>query len=152
MLVGVGIDILSLSRFASLLARRSPELVAKRICSPIELRAFGKEDESAVLRFLSTRSVAHRTVRIRTCGLTDDRWVLKEAAYKALSARYAVTWKSLEVDHSPSRQPVVRYIRPNATNSTGGLGVAINTDGIELMCTLSHDAGVVVGVVIAQKV
>jgi hypothetical protein len=68
MLLGVGIDILSLPRFGVLLARRSPTTIAKRICSPTELKqfqslfppthfAFENNENDKTLRYLSTRSV-----------------------------------------------------------------------------------------------
>jgi phosphopantetheinyl transferase (holo-ACP synthase) len=77
------------------------------------------------------------------------RWVLKEAAYKALSAHIPIglNWKSLDVDNLPSGQPTIRYL-PDDT-STGRDAPMVGMD-VDFMCTLSHDAGVVVGVVIAQ--
>jgi hypothetical protein len=68
MLLGVGIDILSLTRFGALLSRRAPSTVAKRICSPAEYKQFQSlfpsspvnhisEPDDKVLRYLSTRSV-----------------------------------------------------------------------------------------------
>lgn len=67
MLIGVGIDILSLSRLQGLIQRRTPQALAKRICSPKELIKFrslvdsgsnevGKPNDQ-ILRFLSTRYV-----------------------------------------------------------------------------------------------
>jgi holo-[acyl-carrier protein] synthase len=78
-----------------------------------------------------------------------SRWVLKEAAYKALSAHIStgLTWKSLEVDHLPSGQPTIRY---SPSDTTVGRSPGLVGMEVDLMCTLSHDAGVVVGVVIAQ--
>lgn len=76
MLLGVGIDILSLTRLSSLLHRRtSPRSLARRICAPRELREFDalfpaflatnrrsgaetmeeKDKNDKVLRFLSAR-------------------------------------------------------------------------------------------------
>lgn len=78
-----------------------------------------------------------------------SRWVLKEAAYKALSPHIStgLTWKSLDVDHLPSGQPTIRYAPVDTTSGRSATLVGMD---IDLMCTLSHDAGVVVGVVIAQ--
>jgi phosphopantetheinyl transferase (holo-ACP synthase) len=75
------------------------------------------------------------------------RWVLKEAAYKAISAHVPLTWKSLEVNNLPSGQPTIRY---NTNDTTTGRSTSMVGMELDLMCTLSHDAGVVVGVVIAQ--
>jgi phosphopantetheinyl transferase (holo-ACP synthase) len=75
------------------------------------------------------------------------RWVLKEAAYKALSVHVPLTWKALEVDRLPSGQPTIRY---SPDDTTTGRSTSMVGMEVDLMCTLSHDAGVVVGVVIAQ--
>jgi holo-[acyl-carrier protein] synthase len=148
MLLGVGIDILSLTRFQALITRRSPQKLAKRICSPTEYKRYQALSPSStsnqeILRFLSTRQVQLHIPRI---GLMH-RWVLKEAAYKALSAHVPLTWKSLEVDNLPSGQPTIRY---SPDDTTTGRSTSMVGMELDLMCTLSHDAGVVVGVVIAQ--
>lgn len=158
MLLGVGIDILSLTRFGVVLSRRTPPVVAKRICSPAEYKRFqslfpsspvnhrsGPDDR--ILRYLSTRSVT--TLVLQPIQDLLYRWVLKEAAYKALSAHVPVglTWKSLHVDHLPSGQPTIRFI---ADDTTTGRSATMQGMEVDLMCTISHDAGVVVGVVIAQ--
>jgi phosphopantetheinyl transferase (holo-ACP synthase) len=66
MLLGVGIDILSLTRFQALITRRTPQKVAKRICSPIDYKRFqaltpssspSSSSNQEILRFLSTRLV-----------------------------------------------------------------------------------------------
>lgn len=76
-----------------------------------------------------------------------NRWVLKEAAYKAISAHVPLTWKSLEVDNLPSGRPIIQY---NPDDTTTGRSTSLVGMEVDLMCTLSHDAGMVVGVVIAQ--
>ena len=53
MILGVGIDILHLARFESLLLRRGPLRLAKRICTPRELSDFHSTANAA--RFLSSR-------------------------------------------------------------------------------------------------
>jgi len=148
MLLGVGIDILSLTRFQALINRRTAQKLAKRICAPTEYKryqALGSSSTSnkEILRFLSTRYVQLHVPRIELM----NRWVLKEAAYKAISAHVPLTWKSLEVDKLPSGQPTIRY---NPEDTTTGRSTAMVGMEVDLMCTLSHDAGVVVGVVIAQ--
>jgi len=147
MLLGVGIDILSLARFQALITRRSPQKLAKRICSPTEYKRYQAIVKSTsnqdILRFLSTRYVQLHIFR----AVLTYRWVLKEAAYKAISAHVHLTWKSLEVDKLPSGQPTMRY---SADDTTTGRSTSMVGTEVDLMCTLSHDAGVVVGVVIAQ--
>ena len=51
------------------------------------------------------------------------------------------------MDHLPSGQPIVRYL---SEDTTAGRSAVMIGMGVDLMCTLSHDAGVIVGVVIAQ--
>ncbi|KAK8853100.1 holo-[acyl-carrier-protein] synthase [Kwoniella newhampshirensis] len=133
MIVGIGIDILSLARFRAIIIRRGADKVARRICTDGEYDLFraievpkGDEQEGLLdrrLRFLSSR------------------WTLKEASYKSLASHLPTlpTWKSLEVTHLPSGQPILR-----PTDRT-------ITERYSLMGSLSHDAGVVVGVVIAQQ-
>ena len=56
--LGVGIDVLSMSRFEGLLKRRGAGNVAKKICSKAELALWAAtegEDASRQLRFLSSR-------------------------------------------------------------------------------------------------
>lgn len=68
MLIGVGIDILSLSRFHGVIQRRTPQALAKRICSPKELTKLKSlldttsgnqvsKSNDQIFRFLSTRYV-----------------------------------------------------------------------------------------------
>ena len=148
MLLGVGIDILSLTRFQALITRRTPQKLAQRICSPTEYKRYQALSPSStsnqdILRFLSTRYVQ---LHISGTVLTY-RWVLKEAAYKAISAHVPLTWKLIEVDNLPSGQPTIRY---SPDDTTTGRRTSMVGMEVDLMCTLSHDAGVVVGVVIAQ--
>lgn len=70
MLLGIGIDILSITRFQALLARRPgyTTQLAKRICSPGEYRQFESEIKSGdVFRFLSARYVSSSANDPRVC-------------------------------------------------------------------------------------
>lgn len=66
------------------------------------------------------------------------RWVAKEAAYKALPFS-GVTWKTLDLHHTAKGQPVLRHTS-HASDTC---------DAVRLMLSISHDADVVVGVVVA---
>lgn len=64
MLLGLGVDLLSLPRFEALISRRTAHRLAERICSPRELAAFASlrdqhHDPSTLkaeqLRFLASR-------------------------------------------------------------------------------------------------
>lgn len=59
MLSGLGIDILSLTRFRDFVIRRGAEKVAKRICTPSELVRFDKLARGSVTRPLGPESVLH---------------------------------------------------------------------------------------------
>ena len=58
MLIGVGIDILSLNRIQGLISRRGADALARRLCAPIELEAYEKlQGDERKLKFLSARYV-----------------------------------------------------------------------------------------------
>jgi holo-[acyl-carrier protein] synthase len=65
MIIGIGVDILSVSRIQGLIARRSALKLAKRICSPVELQEFKGIQEEGQLRFLCSRWVSFESM---TCG------------------------------------------------------------------------------------
>lgn len=56
MLSGLGIDILSLSRFRDFVIRRGADKVAKRICTPGELKRFEKLARDSVARRIGPES------------------------------------------------------------------------------------------------
>ncbi|WVF73177.1 hypothetical protein IAT40_007996 [Kwoniella sp. CBS 6097] len=185
MIVGIGIDILSIARFESLLLRRGANKIAKRICTEREYTEFQSLSLTLVKqshgslnspRSDSTGSAAdgkedelfQKQVRFLSC-----RWALKEAAYKSLSPTLhalseinlaqgnldltstdseisssrsnpdtsvsaALNWKDLDIIKHPSGSLVLRPTNSSYDEKYG------------LLASLSHDAGVVVGVVIAQ--
>jgi hypothetical protein len=58
MLMGVGIDILSLTRLQGLITRRGADTLARRLCTPAELDAYRRLDgDDRKLKFLSARYV-----------------------------------------------------------------------------------------------
>ncbi|WWD19514.1 holo-[acyl-carrier-protein] synthase [Kwoniella shandongensis] len=137
MIVGIGIDILSLSRIRELILRRGADKLAKRICTEGEYSLF-KEIEQPP----RGSSIDQEVLDEKRLRFLSSRWTLKEASYKSLASHlpgHPPTWKSLEITHSPSGQPI---LRPTDR---------IVAEKYSLMGSLSHDAGVVVGVVIAQR-
>lgn len=73
-------------------------------------------------------------------------WVLKEAAYKALPAHHLpqrLSWKSLDLRYLLNGAPTLHLVHPDAP------GVTV-VGGVQFMATISGDAGVVVGVVVAS--
>jgi holo-[acyl-carrier protein] synthase len=64
MLLGLGVDLLSLPRLEALLARRTPRRLAERICSPRELASFAllpsKHPDASTLQAQQLRFLASR--------------------------------------------------------------------------------------------
>ncbi|OCF40778.1 hypothetical protein I317_05390 [Kwoniella heveanensis CBS 569] len=208
MIVGIGIDILSIERFESLLLRRGASKIAKRICTQREYEEYeaiqswirvGAARKSDVQSIKSPTNSASSSSSLSSSsspsseissgppsfagaervgmgmGMEPDeifqkqvrylscRWALKEAAYKSLSPTLhalavsasssssdaaeanaivpetpKLNWKDLDIIKHPSGGLVLRPTNPMYEAKYG------------LMASLSHDAGVVVGVVIAQ--
>ncbi|WVW86015.1 hypothetical protein I302_108053 [Kwoniella bestiolae CBS 10118] len=143
MIAGIGIDILSLARFKSLLLKRDPSKLAKRICTVKEYELFSELSHEQSSSGRPTKGEAPSN---EEGGLIDHqlrflscRWALKEAAYKSLSPHLpGITWKDLQITHSPIGSLVLYPTRKEYR------------ERFELLGSLSHDAGMVVGVVIAQ--
>ncbi|RXK38609.1 holo-[acyl-carrier-protein] synthase [Tremella mesenterica] len=122
MIIGIGIDILSIERLRGVILRRGSLNLARRICCPrefIEFKALPRI-EDVQLRFLASR------------------WTAKEAAYKALPFP-RVTWKSLDLRYMSNGRPTLHYISRTTEEK------------VTLLLSLSGDAGVVVGVVVVES-
>ncbi|MFP8885829.1 MULTISPECIES: holo-ACP synthase [Streptomyces] len=122
MIVGVGIDVASVDRFAGALAR-TPAL-AERLFTPAEQTLPGGE----------RRSVASLAAR----------FAAKEALAKALGAPGGMVWTDAEVHASEHGQPLLRVTGTVAARAAE-LGVR------HWHVSLSHDAGVATAVVIAES-
>ncbi|WRT70363.1 uncharacterized protein IL334_007361 [Kwoniella shivajii] len=140
MIIGIGIDILSLTRFRNLLSRRDPLRLAKKICTEREYESFKalsitrSNDISEIEGGKNESQLVDQQIRFLSC-----RWTLKEAAYKSLSMQiHPLRWQDLDISHSISGAPILF-----PTNQSHRVKFT-------LLGSLSHDADVVVGVVIAQ--
>lgn len=174
MLLGIGIDILSLSRFEGVIARRGFQAVAKRICCARELDEFGalRDDPGLRIRYLSGRwvrvaphfssalTLSYSAGRELVCGLglglirAWNRWAIKEAAYKSLYPYVKTTFRSFDLRKSKGGQPklhLIGHTTPEKSHGGGDGDSNIDVEAVDLVASLSHDAGVVVGVVIAQR-
>jgi len=83
--------------------------------------------------------------------IEDVRWTLKEAAYKSLPSylpAQRLGWKSLDVRYLPNGAPTLHLIKGNAINNDNADGSDLRVD---FMASLSGDAGVLVGVVVALR-
>ncbi|WP_328915554.1 MULTISPECIES: holo-ACP synthase [unclassified Streptomyces] len=121
MIVGVGIDVAAVDRFAASLAR-TPGM-AERLFTPAELRL-----PSGAPR--GTASLA-------------ARFAAKEALAKALGAPGGLHWLDAEVTTSPSGQP---FLAVTGTVAARAAALGVRTWHV----SLSHDAGIASAVVIAE--
>ncbi|KAI3640289.1 hypothetical protein MIR68_001167 [Amoeboaphelidium protococcarum] len=90
--VGVGIDLLKISRIQRLIKKYGDRL-GRRVLSIDELKLYnGVVDTDHKVKFIA------------------NRWALKEAAYKALSqTQYKPTWKQLHIVAIPNSPPVITH-------------------------------------------
>lgn len=120
MIVGVGIDICSVTRFEAMLERHHGVLT--RLLHPAECQLRGKQR--------STQSLA-------------ARFAAKEALAKALGAPGNLSWLDSEVIADENGQP--RFtVHGSVEHRANQLGVT----GVHL--SLSHDAGLATAIVIAE--
>ncbi|MEE4541816.1 holo-ACP synthase [Streptomyces sp. V4-01] len=122
MIVGVGIDVAEIERFAASLAR-TPGM-AERLFTPGEL----------LLRSGEPRGVASLAAR----------FAAKEALAKALGAPPGLVWLDAEVRTSAAGQPSLA-VRGTVAARAAALHVA------SFHLSLSHDAGIASAVVIAER-
>ncbi|TXT07252.1 hypothetical protein VHUM_03422 [Vanrija humicola] len=136
MILGIGVDILSLARIEGVISRRGAARLAARICSAREQAQFAA---------LADNTSGADTLARAQLRFLSARWAAKEAAYKALP--FAVGWKDVELGYAPSGRPLLALV--------GGAGVDEARSGapraISLLATISHDAGVLVAAVVAQE-
>lgn len=146
MFLGVGIDILSLARFEGFVQRRGVQAAAKRICCPRELDEFASVKPSRQINYLSSRFATDPTVHADYWVMADgDRWATKEAGYKALSPYFLTSFHSFDMCKHASGQPNLRLVAPLSIRGV------LKPDDVQLMTTISHDAGVLAAVVVAFK-
>ncbi|WP_344442231.1 holo-ACP synthase [Kitasatospora nipponensis] len=121
MIIGVGIDIAAIDRFAASL-ERTPSML-ERLFTPAErLLPSGKPRGAASLA---------------------ARFAAKEALAKALGAPVGLEWQDAEVRTEPSGRPTL-HVRGTVAARAAELGVR------SWHLSLSHDAGVATAVVIAE--
>ncbi|WWC71880.1 uncharacterized protein I206_105839 [Kwoniella pini CBS 10737] len=141
MIAGIGIDILSLNRFRNLLIKRDPYKIAKRICTSNEFDLFKKLDIVSERNGNGNEnSIENKDELIeKQLKFLSSRWTLKEASYKSLSNHLLkINWKDLEINKNKNGSLNLYPIQKD------------HRDKFNLIASLSHDAGLIVGVVIAQ--
>ena len=140
-IIGVGVDIVHISRIVSLVARRTPAKFASRILSPSEFREW--EILSPPTTSTSTSNVTPRNsnpIGEEWVRFLVVRWAIKEAAYKALFPSHKPTWKELSVSKEPGDggKPRVRF----------GFG---RFENVRLHVSVSHDGEYTIANVLAEE-
>ena len=121
MIVGIGVDVVDLARFERA-AARTPALVA---------RLFAESERETPERTLSLRSLA-------------GRFAAKEALIKALGDSTGVRWHDMRVVSDEHGNP--------AFELDGGVAEIARARGISAIhLSMSHDAGVAIAWVVAEK-
>ncbi|MDH6120547.1 holo-ACP synthase [Kitasatospora sp. GAS204B] len=121
MIIGVGIDVASIDRFAEALAR-TPALGDRLFTAAERVLPSGQQRSAASLA---------------------ARFAAKEALAKALGAPGGLEWHDAEVRSEPSGRPTL-----HVTGTVAALAARLEVRSWHL--SLSHDAGVASAVVIAE--
>lgn len=137
-ILGIGTDLLSLSRFQGLCERVSFERVAARILSPTERLDYKTRFSPASHQ--ETRENVSQKVQY-----LGSRWAVKEAVYKALSIHSlpGLSWKTVSLVKDPKhkRRPILRLDLPS-----------FDAQHIVSHVTLSHDDDRVLAWVLFERV
>ena len=121
MIAGVGVDVVDLARFERAVGR-TPQL-RTRLFTDAELSADGRER--------SLRSLA-------------GRFAAKEALMKALGDATGIRWHDMEVVADGEGNPSL-VLRGAAEARAGAIGVT------DLHLSMSHDAGIAIAYVVAER-
>lgn len=81
--------------------------------------------------------------------MLKHRWCLKEAAYKSLSSHIHPRWTALAMTAPIGSAPTMRLT--DAVKWRSRSKAVFSSQAIKLHCTLSNDAGLAVGVVLAMR-
>ncbi|KAL2913600.1 hypothetical protein HK105_206902 [Polyrhizophydium stewartii] len=157
--VGVGVDIVQAARIGRLLQRQSPLRFARRMLAPREVEmlmaafeqhaeslhqplALGRAAGSALpARPAAARGDAERLMESaapwerRLVDYLGTRWAIKEAAFKAMYPRMHLDWHQVVVAKSAGK-PFLEIA---------------GADGVRGHVSVSHDAGLVVAMVVLEE-
>lgn len=138
MLLGVGVDLLSLTRFRALVARRGAERVANRILHKTELSEYTRIPTNLRTNYLALR------------------WSAKEATFKALYPSLSVNWKQVLVQKHRNKPEITLDLIANFASNIETKKVdqepALARSSIKLHLSVSHDADLLVAYVVAEHV
>ncbi|MGV8969761.1 MAG: holo-ACP synthase [Microbacteriaceae bacterium] len=121
MIAGIGVDVVDIARFERALSR-TPAL-RPRLFAAAELESGG--------RVLALRSLA-------------GRFAAKEALIKALGDSAGIRWHDMQVISDGSRNPSL-VLSGGAATVAAGLGVTVTH------LSMSHDAGIAIAYVVAER-
>jgi holo-[acyl-carrier protein] synthase len=121
-ILGLGIDVASITRMEAVLARHGDRLWT---------------------RILTAREQAALAERRDRATALAGRWAAKEAAVKAFLGRAGALWHDFEVGRGSLGQPEMRFFG-RAAEVAETLGVA------RALVSITHDAGVAAAVVILE--
>lgn len=130
MILGIGVDLLSLPRFAKLVARRGHTRLSNKILHPVELAQF--------------HSLRHEERE----GYLALRWAAKEATYKALYPAFKLRWKEILVRKEGEKPTLTLELARVSTTRNHGEKFHPNKTKIHL--SISHDAELLVAYVVAE--
>lgn len=126
-ILGIGIDVVHLPRFAAFVSRRTPGRVATRILTPIERTAFERAPADAAARFLAVR------------------WAVKEAAYKAMYPAAVLTWGMVSYTRDQGAKPQL-VLAPELVRKAGAgsTHVSVSHDGeyVFAQVLVEHDGSI----------
>ncbi|KAM0791492.1 hypothetical protein ACM66B_005945 [Microbotryomycetes sp. NB124-2] len=130
MILGVGVDLLSIARLRSLVARRGADRFARRILSSAELEELQQHRQQPAW------SLAREETYLGT------RWAAKEAGYKAVYPQLRPTWKQFQLTKL-DRKPKLSLV---------GCSARTDPEFVRLHLSLSHDNDLVIAYVVAEHV
>ncbi|TFK56017.1 hypothetical protein OE88DRAFT_1731651 [Heliocybe sulcata] len=159
-ILGIGVDIVKMSRIASVVIRRGERTLAYRILSHRETENFQRLTQEAFVsgepsegerlenlndplqpeEWLTKDSKWHRRIRYMCV-----RWAVKEAAFKAMNSVVRPTWKELtyEPQGDWGNGPPRLLYHPENDMDAKAIG--------KLLVSVSHDGDYVVAQVLAEE-
>lgn len=136
-ILGIGVDIVQLSRVARIVDKRGAARFAQRILSVEERTEWEQlQGQEQQIRFLAVRYVDDLARWKHGYLVVIASWSVKEAAYKALFPAFRPTWKDLALQKIG--------VKPSLYHSLG------HSD-LKLLCSISHDGDYVFTSVLAVK-
>ncbi len=127
MIVGIGTDIIQISRIQAACARHGDRL-AEKILGPLELPIYKQRQEKVAaraIRFLATRFAA------------------KEAFLKAMNLQIPMNWHAMQISSEPSGRPT--WV------TSGALAEWMTQHGLTAQVSISDEADYAVAFVVVEK-